>query len=349
MLQPARHPTAPAHAVAPRLDFLAGVDGGGSGTRVRVVAIDGTPMGEGTAGPSGLGQGVEQAWRHIDEALAAAFASAGVARPAAARVGLGLGLAGASVAAHRQAFIAADPGYGWLVLDTDAVTQLVGAHAGQPGIVVAAGTGSVGAVRHADGAVHLAGGWGFPVGDEGSGAWLGLRAMRHAQAVLDGRAGRTALSDAVLAAVAAASSVQRTGDRATEGTSPPTPAAWDGPPADSAAVKAWCARAGQHAYAQLAPLVFDASAQGDAHAEQLLARAADELARLVPALQATAPAGGAPLPVVMRGSIGERLVPRWPAALRERLIEPRGDSADGALTLLRASLARHAASTPAAR
>lgn len=305
---PARDPA----AEAPAWRFLVGVDGGGSGTRARLQDLQGRTLGEGSAGPSGLGQGIAQAWRHVEQALAAAFGAAGEALPPRDTIALGLGLAGASVAAQRAAFLAAEPGYAVCVLDTDAVTQLVGAHGGGPGIVVAAGTGSVAAARYADGRVRLAGGWGFPVGDEGSGAWLGLRAMQHAQAVLDGRSATGALAQRVLAAT--------------------------GP--DAQAVQAWCAHAGQHAYAQLAPLVFAAAAEaGDAVAQALLKSAADELALLVPALQADATTL---LPVVMRGSVGEGLVALWPQALRERLVAPRGDSADGALHLLRAALANRA-------
>lgn len=289
---------------------MAGVDGGGSGTRARLQDLEGRTLGEGSAGASGLGQGVAQAWRHVAQAVAAAFADAGVSLPAPGRIALGLGLAGASVAEQRAAFLALDPGYAACVLDTDAVTQLIGAHGGQPGVVVAAGTGSVAAARYTDGRVRLAGGWGFPVGDEGSGAWLGLRAMQRAQTVLDGRAAANPLSAAVLAAA--------------------------GP--EPAAVQAWCAHAGQHAYAQLAPLVFEAAGRGDAFADALLQEAADQLALLVPALQA-GESSGRPLPVVMRGSVGESLAARWPQALRARLVQPRGDSADGALQLLRAALA----------
>ena len=308
--QPPHQPPAPGTGPLPRLRHLAGVDGGGSGTRVRLQDLQGHTLGEGCAGPSGLGQGVAQAWRHIDEAVAAAFAAA--ALPCAARdtVALGLGLAGASVAEQRAAFLSANPGYALCALDSDAVTQLLGAFDGRPGMVVAAGTGSVAAARYADGHVRLAGGWGFPSGDEGSGAWLGLRAMQHAQAVLDGRLAAGPLSAAILAA--AGPGVQ--------------------------AVQAWCAHAGQHAYAQLAPQVFAAAAEGDVCAQDLLQAAAHELARLVPALQTDATLPEA-LPVVMRGSIGLALASRWPAALRARLVAPAGDSADGALLLLRAALA----------
>jgi glucosamine kinase len=287
---------------AAQAPWRVGIDGGGSGTRARLQTRSGNVVGQGAAGPSGLSQGVEQAWRHVQAAVAAAFGDAGLALPPPAEVALGLGLAGAGVPSQHAAFLAQDPGYACCVLDTDAATLLLGAHAGQPGIVVAAGTGSVAARRDAAGNVQQAGGWGFPVGDEGSGAWLGLRAMQAAQSALDGRQPRGALAERVL-----------------QSTAP-----------DGTGVLAWCASAGQHAYAQLAPLVFDAAEQGDPPAELLLEAAAAEIGRLARALQRHPD----PLPVVVAGSIGLRLQPRWPAALRAQAVAAAGDGCDGALRLL---------------
>lgn len=293
--------------------FVAGVDGGGTGTRVRLQDPAGHTLGQGEAGPSGLGQGTQQAWRHVLQALAAAFEQAGLPPAPPADIALGLGLAGAGVPAQRTAFLQADPGFARCVLANDGVTQLLGAHAGGAGIVVASGTGSVAAARDEAGHTHQCGGWGYPVGDEGSGAWLGLQAMRHAHAVLDGRERSTALAAAVFQAAGA----------------------------DAPALLAWCVGAGARRYAELAPLVFHAAEGGCAKAKALLQAAADELARLVWALQ-PAPAQGRAehpaWPVVASGSVGVRLAPLWPAALKARLVQPAGDSMDGALRLVRAAL-----------
>jgi len=297
--------------------YVAGVDGGGTGTRARLQARDGALLGQGEAGPSGLGQGVAQAWRHVMQALDAAFAAAGLPPAPPAHIALGLGLAGAGVTTQREAFLRADPGYALCVLDNDGATQLLGAHGGGAGLVVAAGTGSVAAACYADGRTAQAGGWGFPVGDEGSGAWLGLHAMRHTMAVLDGRDTASALSQALF---------DRVGSTAV-------------------ALLAWCAQAGAPQYAHLAPLVFAEAERGDATAQALLQLGADELVRLVDALQTDAP----PLPVVASGSVGVRLATLWPPALRERVVPPEGDSADGALLLVRAALAAVVPPAPHAR
>lgn len=289
---------------APRL--LVGIDGGGSGTRARLADAHGRVLGSGRAGPSALGQGVAQAWRHIGQALDAAFADAGRVRLPDLEVALGLGLAGVERPSRRDEFIAADPGFARCAVFSDAQTTLRGAFGGGPGIVIAAGTGSIGLVQTRDGTQRRAGGWGFPAGDEGSGAWLGLHAMQMAQAALDGRAAAGSLARAV----------------------------WRIAGADAEALLQWCEAAGQHAYAQLAPAVFDAARDGDAAAVALLDAAAAELARHIDALSA----GSTPdhdLPIVLAGSIGERLRERLPPAQRARCVDPAGDSADGALALLR--------------
>jgi len=54
-----------------------------------------------------------------------------------------------------------------------------------PGVAVIAGTGSVAATRRADGVLTVLGGWGYLLGDEGSGFWIGREAVRHALAGLE--------------------------------------------------------------------------------------------------------------------------------------------------------------------
>jgi glucosamine kinase len=286
--------------------YVVGVDGGGTGTRARVTARTGEVIGYADAGPSGLGQGIDQAWSNVLAAIASAMRIARLSARELSECALGLGVAGANVRARRDAFAAASPAFARLALDTDAYAMLLGAHRGRAGCVVAAGTGSIGTTLRADGSRIEVGGWGFPVGDEGSGAWLGLNAVRRAQHAIDGLAPAGALAEAVL---------RRAG-------------------ATREALLAWCESAGQRAYAELAPLVFEA-AEADPFASELLDRGARGLAALAHALDRD----GA-LPLVVTGSVGRRLVPRLPASLRSRLVEPAGDAVDGALLLIRRALER---------
>ncbi|MDB5751935.1 MAG: gspK [Ramlibacter sp.] len=280
-------------------DYLIGVDGGGSGTRALLRRKGGPVLGKGQAGPSALGQGLAQAWRNIEAAVRAAFADAGLAVPPWSRCTLAAGLSGVSHAPLRDSFLAADPGFARLAAETDSFAMLLGAHGAQPGAILIAGSGSIAEALRADGSRATVGGWGFPVADEGSGAWLGLHAMRHAQAALDRRANVSALARHV----------------------------WMQCGAEREALQSWCDGARQFEFAQLARLVFDTEA-ADPVAAALLQRATEALEDLALAID---PRGR--LPLAASGSIGERLAPRMRPALRGRLVPAREGAAAGALAL----------------
>jgi glucosamine kinase len=284
------------------IEFLVGIDGGGTGTRAVLADRDGAVRGRGEAGPSALMHGAATAWREIQRAAVGAFESAGLRAPNDwGRCALGAGLAGATHEPWRLAFTSANPGFARLAIDTDAFAMLLGAHAGRPGTIVAAGTGSVGEVLRPDGSRRSVGGWGFPSGDEGSGAWLGLRAMGVAQAAMDGRMPIGELARKV----------------------------WDRCGHDREAVLAWCAKAGQFAYAQLAPAVFEAEA-ADPVAADLLDRAVAALEDMARVLD---PASA--LPLAVSGSVARRLAPRLAPVWRSRCVEPTAEPDAGALTLIR--------------
>jgi glucosamine kinase len=271
---------------------------------VRLADRNGLPLGDGSAGPSALGQGVTQAWRHIGAALHAAACAAGVATPGWSECAFGLGLSGAGEASRKEAFIAADPGCARLVLDTDGATALLGAHAGRPGLLLASGTGSVCEVLRGDGTRLTVGGWGWRTGDEGSGAWLGREALRHTQRALDGRDIAGPLARALQQVTGSGLDAQL----------------------------AWAEAAQQAELAALVPLVFERAAD-DPAAERLLNRAAGELAAL-----GLAADPHDELPVALAGSVALRLQDRLPAALRRRLVPPAGDALAGALSMIQAQL-----------
>ncbi len=283
------------------VEFLIGVDGGGTATRALLARRDGAVIGHGLAGPSALGQGIAAAWIQVQLAISNAFATAGLPVPPWERCALGAGLSGVSNRPWRDEFVARNVGFVQLEAETDSYTMLLGAHGGAPGAIVAAGTGSIGEVLRPDGSRFTVGGWGFPVSDEGSGAWLGLRAVRLAQCAMDGRINAGTLVRHVWATCG--------GDRD--------------------ALQAWCDHAGQFAYAQLAPAVFNAEAS-DPAAAQLLSRAVSSLEAIALALD---PQGGLPLTVC--GSIGRRLAGRMSPAVRSRLVDAADGPAAGALTLIR--------------
>jgi glucosamine kinase len=280
--------------------FLLGIDGGGSGTRVILADSHGTELARASGGPSGLGLGVERAWQSIGDACRLAFAHA--ALPFDWRAcALGCGLAGVNNADWLAAFLHMAPEVRALAVESDAYTTVLGAHGGEAGVIVALGTGSIAAALDAEGVCRISGGYGFPSGDEASGAWLGMRAVIHLQRVLDGRAPEDAWSRELLA---------RTGAH------------------DRDSLVVWLCAANQTAYATLAPTVFEF--RDHPFARALLAQAGEEIGLLVAALD---PAGT--LPVALCGGLAAPYEPFVPLAVRERLRSPRADSAAGALELAR--------------
>lgn len=289
------------------IEYLIGVDGGGTGTRVRLARADGSELAQGQGGPSGLALGIEKAWNEIEAAVTCAFAAASLSRPPNSAAGIGLGLAGVNNPAWAEAFAAANPGYASLVVETDAFTTLTGAHQGRPGAIVAIGTGSVGMVLLPGGERREVGGWGFPSGDEGSGGWIGLHAINHVEQVMDGRQPSSEFARAVIDAC--------------------------GGKRDN--VLGWITQANQTGYAKLARLVVE-HAGTDSAARAILTEAGVQIARIAAALD---PSGK--LPLALCGGLGEQLKPYLPPALLARCGVAQGDSASGALHLIERQVRGH--------
>ncbi|WP_300759035.1 BadF/BadG/BcrA/BcrD ATPase family protein [Janthinobacterium sp.] len=283
------------------IEYIIGVDGGGSGTRVRLARPDGQELGQGQSGPSGLVHGIDRAWTSVAHAVTLAFRAADLAQPPLQQMAIGLGLAGVHNKQWAASFIEHNPGYAHVALESDALTTLLGAHSGKPGAIVAIGTGSVGEVLHADGSRHEVGGWGYPSGDEAGGAWIGMRAMGHAQQVVDGRVPGSAFATAIIDACG--------GHRD--------------------AMQAWLASASQTTFAQLARLVLE-HAPNNAVARAILVEAGQQVALIAGALDPNAS-----LPVALCGGLAAPLSAYLPAELLQRVVPAQGDSAAGGLRLIR--------------
>ncbi|MDR4534365.1 BadF/BadG/BcrA/BcrD ATPase family protein [Glutamicibacter sp. PS] len=126
--------------------------------------------------------------------LAAAVQDSGLSAPT-----LTFGVSGLTSAEDDAAELLAvlgDAGIERVLLTHDSVTSYLGALGDRPGAVVAAGTGvvtlAVGPHRTA-----RVDGWGYIMGDEGSGYWIGQQALRAVMRAYDGRGPATGLSEPV--------------------------------------------------------------------------------------------------------------------------------------------------------
>ncbi|MEZ4668062.1 MAG: BadF/BadG/BcrA/BcrD ATPase family protein [Anaerolineae bacterium] len=160
--------------------LVMGIDGGGTGVRVVLAGRDLVVLGYGEAGGVNPNvQTAEGASANLKTAMQQAFVMAQL-EPAAVTA-VCAGIAGSS---------SSDSSGDWLrralhdvvpqarvIISGDAEVALVGAHGAACGVMVMAGTGSVAYGINRQGKHARAGGYGFLLGDEGSGYWLGREAI----------------------------------------------------------------------------------------------------------------------------------------------------------------------------
>ncbi|SOC13666.1 BadF/BadG/BcrA/BcrD ATPase family protein [Rhodobacter maris] len=168
-----------------------GIDGGGSGCRAVLADAAGAVLARAESGPANIASDFDTAAARLD-ALAREVIGA---RPMA-EVRAVLGVAGANLSGAGPRLAAMLPFRAKVVQDI--ATSLRGALGADDGIVAAIGTGSVFARQRA-GEMRVIGGWGFRLGDEASGAWMGRLMLNRITRMIDGYAPLTPLAKAVLA------------------------------------------------------------------------------------------------------------------------------------------------------
>lgn len=192
----------------------------------------------------------------------------------------------------------------------DALTTHLGALGGQPGAVVAAGTGVISLGTDLDQIWHQVDGWGLFVGDDGSGAWVGQQGLRAAMRSFDGRpAGSPGLQERMLSQFGEPYAlIERIHGS-------------DSPAGEMAA---------------FAPAVADVARSGDAVARSIWHEAGGRLAEAVVAAATDLPQritwGGGLFAVgdLLHDPFRAQVLRRLPGA---DLLEPRGNALDGAVLL----------------
>jgi glucosamine kinase len=235
-----------------------------------------------------------------------AFAQAGLPEAALARTHAGIGLAGTGQSGARQTLESWRHPFASAWFEGDGYLALLGAFGGENGGIVIVGTGSIG-LSYQDQVVRI-GGYGFPVSDEGSGADLGLNAIRHALRTLDGRAKASGFSKAVLALFSN----------------------------DHVAVIDWLEKAKASDYAALAPLVVKHASEGDPAAHQLMLLAAMHVSEIIDVLLER----GARR-VALSGGLAQVIKEYLPARITTKLSEPQADALAGGILLAKRRAAAH--------
>jgi N-acetylglucosamine kinase-like BadF-type ATPase len=173
-----------------------GIDAGGTRTVCEIADASGRVLAE-VRGPGANLQSLGE--RDVEAILGALIARARGHRPWPEVIAVGMAGADRPGDVDLVRALLARLGHGGRsVIVNDALVALEAGLPGEPGAIVIAGTGSIAYGRNAAGQAARAGGWGYILGDEGSGYWLGRQALRAVVRASDGRGPMTALTPRVL-------------------------------------------------------------------------------------------------------------------------------------------------------
>ena len=278
-----------------------GVDGGGTGCRARIEDAEECLLGTGIAGPAALRIGVDRALAEVEKACRVALEEAGLGSDALSSVHAAVGLAGVGRKGVLEQLVLRPHPFRSVVYAHDATIACIGAHGARDGGIVIVGTGSVGFAVVGGREVRV-GGYGFPISDEGSGADLGLHAIRLALRAYDKRAVETSLTRDVMMR-------------------------FHNDPFEAVA---WMDHATATDYAIFAPLVMRHADAGDPVARRIIRDAAEQIDELVRRLSDCGASR-----VALLGGLASSMQPWLAPDVQRRLVPVEGDAVDGALHLAR--------------
>ncbi|HOY44026.1 MAG TPA: BadF/BadG/BcrA/BcrD ATPase family protein [bacterium] len=293
---------------------IIGLDGGGTKTLGVMIDENGRLLARATGDSSNIQAiGAERLGESLAGLIAELVAIAGCRQEEVDH--LYAGLAGAGRPADREAISAQVTSRGLArahTIDTDASAALAGAFGGGPGIIVISGTGSICFGKDEKGTLYRCGGWGFKLGDEGSGYYIGQQALMAALKDLDGRGPETVLRGHYEKRYHLAS-------------------------IDLIISQIYSDKIDRTEIASNAPAVFAAAQEGDAAARQIIESAGREIGRLVAGAAKRMGREGGEVAVALIGSIFNQRDVLMPFMREEALkvvrsaefIEPRFEPAIG--------------------
>lgn len=292
-------------------DIFVGVDGGGTKTKIRIEDSLRNLLGEAVSGAANIRLSVKESWQSVLSGIKQALKNTPV------KINnknycfhAGMGLAGTELPEACEEFLKTPHIFKTLVLKSDGYTSCIGAHDGKDGAIIAIGTGVVG-YQICSGKNTQVGGWGFPHGDEGGGAWLGIEAVRLTLHWQDGRAEGTPLLKVIF---------NQFNNNLTK-------------------LVVWANEADSNKFASIAPFVVKYVEKKDPWALMLIKRGAEQVDNM--ALSLSKAAGRKSLPCSLLGGIAPFIEPWLNEELKSRLVPCRHDAVMGALFMIRKKILGH--------
>lgn len=271
-----------------------GIDAGGTKTVCYLADESGRIVGDGRSGGANLQSHgeleVEKVLHHVIEQA--------IADRAIAPAAMCLGVAGVDRQEDDQIVRGILRRLGFrthALVVNDALIALVAGTGDEPGVVLISGTGSIAYGVNEAGFAARSGGWGYVLGDEGSGYWIGREALTAVMREADGRGTRTRLTALILEHFQLAKVdglVREVYDRGLQ----------------------------RQAIAALGPVVERARADGDVVAAEILAAASEELSRAAESVIQRLHMRGQSFRTVLAGGMF-RVVPWLAESVARRLAE----------------------------
>ncbi len=239
------------------MEHVIGIDGGGTKTQAALLRLNGEVVSHDETGPSNYHNvGVEQARRTLEEACVKVIRKAGVEVGSVKIVVASLAGLDCSLDFKAMQNAVEEFPIGSIMLVHDSMAALYATNAGRESTIIIAGTGSATAGINSRGEYARAGGWGYILGDEGSGFYLAKRGIVAALLEYEERGPETMITSLLL-----------------ERFNAKTP--------DEIIWHVYTGGMSITEFARLAPLVTEAALRGDSVAISILRDAGRELANTV--------------------------------------------------------------------
>jgi len=178
--------------------FYIGIDGGGSKCKASIVDSQGNILGSGISGPANPFHNQQLTITSIIDSAEKALLNANLPNCKLNDLIAGIGLAGVNLPSVYSQMLKWQHPFSQMHLTTDLLIACLGAHHGTDGAIIITGTGSCG-YSYVNNQELMLGGHGFPHGDKGSGAWLGLQVVEKVLLSLDGLAAESLMVKHLLA------------------------------------------------------------------------------------------------------------------------------------------------------
>jgi len=177
--------------------YVIGVDGGGTKTELVLIDLSGNVVGKERVGSTNYQAiGAEKLRDELLEGFSALTNATNVAIDRIDHIFLGLAGAGREKDQEEIKALFDDTVFSSkITVNSDAIIALAGAFGTTEGIIIIAGTGSICFGSNDEGKIVRSGGWGYLLGDEGSGYYIGREAIMASLKDLDGRGEKTKLKE----------------------------------------------------------------------------------------------------------------------------------------------------------